>query len=138
MVPGDVSKGPRGIPAKKIFKLCRHLIIARDATFGTKAAVKSHVKGKHLGMKYKCPACPKEFVQNGALKTHLEGIHYGIRYPCKFCDYTSYDPSALNKHMKRIHNQPLARRLEKFAKNVEKNNIKSHLFKVWKGPPISC
>ena len=89
-------------------------------------------------MKYKCPVCPKEFVQNGALKTHLEGIHYGIRYPCKFCDYTSYDPSSLNKHMKKIHNQPLARRLEKFAKNVEKNNIKSHLFKVWNGPPISC
>ena len=109
-----------------------------DATFGTKAAVKSHVKGKHLGMKYKCPVCPKEFVQNGALKTHLEGIHYGIRYPCKFCDYTCYDPSSLNKHMKRIHNQPLARRLEKFAKNVEKNNIKRHLFKVWNGPPISC
>ena len=28
MVPGDVSKGPWGIPAKKDFKLCGHLIIA--------------------------------------------------------------------------------------------------------------
>ena len=28
MVPGDVSKGPWGIPAKKIFKLRGHLIIA--------------------------------------------------------------------------------------------------------------
>ena len=29
MVPGDVPKGPRGIPAKKIFKLHGDLIIAQ-------------------------------------------------------------------------------------------------------------
>ena len=29
MVPGDVSKGPRGIPAKKNFKLRGHLIFAQ-------------------------------------------------------------------------------------------------------------
>ena len=30
MVPGDVSKGPGGIPAKKNFKLSGHLIFAQQ------------------------------------------------------------------------------------------------------------
>ena len=68
--------------------------------------MKAHIKGKHLGLKFKCHICRKEFTQNGALKTHIEGIHYGMRYPCKYCEYDTNDQSNLNKHMKKIHSMP--------------------------------
>jgi len=57
-------------------------------------------------LKYKCPACPKQFVKANTLRMHINNVHKGSKpqKKCKLCDTVLFSESGLYAHMKAAHN----------------------------------
>lgn len=57
-------------------------------------------------LKYKCPACPKQFVKANTLRMHISNVHKGSKpqKKCKLCDAVLFSESGLYAHMKAAHN----------------------------------
>jgi len=57
-------------------------------------------------LKYKCPACPKQFVKANTLRMHISNVHKGSKpqKKCKLCDAVLFSESGLYAHMKTAHN----------------------------------
>ena len=70
---------------RKIYKLQRH-------------------KMKHdPELKYKCPACPKQFVKANTLRAHTSNVHKGSKpqKKCKKCDAIVFSDNGLCAHEER-------------------------------------
>ena len=52
-------------------------------------------------LKYKCPACPKQFVMAKTLRMHISNVHRGNnnKSTCKMCDEVLSDETELQKHL---------------------------------------
>ena len=57
-------------------------------------------------LKYKCPACPKQFVKANTLRMHINNVHKGSKSQkkCKLCDAILFSESGMYAHMKTAHN----------------------------------
>jgi len=57
-------------------------------------------------LKYKCPACPKQFVKANTLRMHISNVHKGSKpqKKCKICDAVLFSESGMYAHMKTAHN----------------------------------
>ena len=58
-------------------------------------------------LKYKCPACPKQFVKANTLRAHITNVHKGSKpqKKCKKCDATVFSDNGLLAHMKAVHGE---------------------------------
>lgn len=58
-------------------------------------------------LKYKCPACPKQFVKANTLRAHITNVHKGSKpqKKCKKCDVTVFSDNGLLAHMKAVHGE---------------------------------
>ena len=56
-------------------------------------------------LKYKCPACPKQFVKANTLRKHISTIHKGDKSQkeCHLCDKVVYGSSGLLLHLRQTH-----------------------------------
>ena len=56
-------------------------------------------------LKYKCPACPKQFVKANTLRMHISNVHKGNRNQktCKLCDTVLANDAALTLHLQTEH-----------------------------------
>eukprot|EP00088_Acartia_fossae_P032909 TRINITY_DN3367_c0_g1_i9.p1 TRINITY_DN3367_c0_g1~~TRINITY_DN3367_c0_g1_i9.p1 ORF type:complete len:1030 (-),score=197.59 TRINITY_DN3367_c0_g1_i9:78-3167(-) len=66
-------------------------------------------KMKHdAELKYKCPACPKQFVKANTMRRHIKSIHQqGEKIPilqCFLCHLKLSNQEALTQHLSQIHN----------------------------------
>ena len=59
-------------------------------------------------LKYKCPACPKQFVKANTLRAHITNVHKSGSKPqkkCKKCDTVVFSENGLYAHMKNAHGE---------------------------------
>ena len=58
-------------------------------------------------LKYKCPACPKQFVKANTLRAHISNVHKGSKpqKKCKKCDAIVFSDNGLFAHMKSAHGE---------------------------------
>ena len=58
-------------------------------------------------LKYKCPACPKQFVKANTLRAHISNVHKGSKpqKKCKKCDAIVFSDNGLCAHMKSAHGE---------------------------------
>ena len=56
-------------------------------------------------LKYRCPACPKQFVKANTLRKHIATVHKGetADKACSLCDKTVFNDAALSQHMRSSH-----------------------------------
>ena len=61
-------------------------------------------------LKYKCPACPKQFVKANTLRAHISNVHKGSKpqKKCKKCDVTVFSENGLYAHMKQVHGEEVS------------------------------
>ncbi|CAG0918633.1 unnamed protein product [Notodromas monacha] len=52
---------------------------------------------------YKCPYCPKEFLESKAYLRHRDRTHASISRPCPDCDATFKRTDHLSRHMRTVH-----------------------------------
>ena len=56
-------------------------------------------------LKYKCPACEKQFVKANTLRMHIDNVHRGNRQQkeCNLCGKLIFSDSGMYSHMKSAH-----------------------------------
>ena len=65
--------------------------------------LKTHIRSKHLGMKYFCNQCKYAATEPSSLKKHIKNKHEGLRYPCGQCEYAATTKSDIKKHIEFKH-----------------------------------
>ena len=71
-----------------------------------KKKFKEHVETNHIGIKYTCEHCGKQFQQKHNLARHVRTEHEGIpllKLSCDQCNFTSAYKNYLNLHIKSVH-----------------------------------
>jgi len=76
--------------------------------FLNKSSKESHYKKIHLGERYSCPECEKEFYEKRARDKHFREKHQGIveekvRLSCSQCTLTFAFTQGLQKHIRNKH-----------------------------------
>ncbi|CAB3238278.1 unnamed protein product [Arctia plantaginis] len=87
---------------------------------------------RHMGIlkKYPCTVCKKIFNTNKTKQLHMDEVHYGLdtrRFPCEKCDKAFKTKTALNLHVKTVHDKALRTECEICGRNINKNNMSTHL-----------
>jgi len=56
-------------------------------------------------LKYKCPACPKQFVKANTMRRHINSIHKGEKYQlkCHLCEIKISNRETLTQHLREVH-----------------------------------
>jgi len=56
-------------------------------------------------LKYKCPACPKQFVKANTMRRHISTIHKGEKYilKCHICHLKVNNGELLSNHLRHVH-----------------------------------
>jgi uncharacterized C2H2 Zn-finger protein len=52
---------------------------------------------------YRCPYCPKEFMESKAYLRHRDRTHASVSRPCPDCDATFKRTDHLSRHMRTVH-----------------------------------
>jgi len=65
--------------------------------------LKSHMESVHLGVKYPCEKCGKEFATPPGLKVHILTFHEGNKYPCLVCGKIFNHKGYLKNHVDMVH-----------------------------------
>ena len=63
----------------------------------------NHFESVHVGVKYKCKKCEKEFAWRATMNQHIKTKHDGFRYICAYCDYKAPRLDNLKNHTKFKH-----------------------------------
>ena len=78
----------------------------------------------HLGeLPYECETCDLKFKKTEHLRKHQTLVHLGQKYTCVICGKEYGDEGSLGKHLRKVHNGLNKRKLkaiEKEMKNEEK------------------
>ena len=70
---------------------------------GPSAALRTHKREKHRGIKLNCDQCDYVTVRSGRLKVHKASKHEGIRHKCEQCEYSAPSREGLKSHKKIKH-----------------------------------
>ena len=83
---------------KEVKYFCKHC----DLTLKRKSIYKHHQE-KHVGIKFTCQECGKEFTRKGSITSHTKSVHLGIKFQCQLCGYQATKKSNLTAHHREIH-----------------------------------
>lgn len=73
-----------------------------EKKFGTKARLKNHLHGVHLGQPAQCPKCLKNYRNVAVMQAHLRQ-HNERKHECIICQRRFINLSALTKHIRVVH-----------------------------------
>ncbi len=108
----------------------------RPGQLRQKPVEKPKVPCKNKGI-YTCHECGKIYFYNFALHEHIRSVHLGIRYPCSMCPKNFASKSIRRDHVKAAHSDATPYRCgrcgERFAL---RNQLRKHLNRVRKCAPI--
>jgi len=60
-------------------------------------------EGSHMGVRFKCDQCEREFSRKDTLQNHVKSKHEGKRYSCDKCGSEFGSPTSLCNHRARMH-----------------------------------
>merc|ERR1719315_688903 len=64
---------------------------------------KRHHEAEHVGKRYPCPQCNKQFKRPGDVRRHIREVHQKCRYVCQYCEKSFSQQAKLKLHVRSLH-----------------------------------
>ena len=69
----------------------------------TEGNLTRHIQSAHVGVKYACNQCNKQFTEQSSLTRHIQSAHEGVKYACNQCDKQYQTQESLTRHFQSVH-----------------------------------